>query len=569
MLHADFLKEGVPEALSGLIASAGSNNTMPKSTSVFLSKHTLSLTKIRAQYGVGHVLKGHIAKKEGQIHVTIQLLETQTGQEVYATTIELCLQNWMLTLYPVANELLAEIAGANPPVIVPIAPYKATQFYLQGQYHWRQQSYQAIKLAIGYFNKSIGEDPTFSLPYTKLAECYCTIGRLGYEASLPAFNLAKEYAAQSIELNGNRAAPYALAAQVALYQNKDLALAKGFLNKAFALSKNNAKTHHVMALYYLYNGGISQAEKHAGFALELEPFAMPYLARMVKIQIFRNRMEPAQKFLDIARKVDGTSPFLLECNGLVACWLGDTELAMEGYSVLQGRSNLQVNIGHGYLSLALSKTSCLEKAKTLEQRLQTAAWPDGSGIMEYVMALVNFGYGDLDGFYRHAKQAAASGMAILLEELQWNPIYEQIRSDLEFQELMRAYGLPANRQCSKEKKETSVVQLRCVTQDSLTLDPKDISFIEANDNYCTVYWYEAGTLKNKLLRVTLKKLEIQLATFDFIMRCHKTFMLNLLQNLFITGSARALFFESPIVPRRIPISRSKNKEAELRMQRYQ
>ena len=91
------------------------------------------------------------------------------------------------------------------------------------------------------------------------------------------------------------------------------------------------------------------------------------------------------------------------------------------------------------------------------------------------------------------------------------------------------------------------------------VDPQDISFIEASDNYCTFYWYDSGILKNKILRQTLKNVEEQLLPFNNIVRCHKTFMVNLHQELTITGNARAHFLESGSLPIRIPISRSKSK----------
>jgi DNA-binding LytR/AlgR family response regulator len=66
-------------------------------------------------------------------------------------------------------------------------------------------------------------------------------------------------------------------------------------------------------------------------------------------------------------------------------------------------------------------------------------------------------------------------------------------------------------------------------KDKFSLLSTNIHFIETEDNYVMVHYNEGEQLKKKMLRNTLKNIEIQLKDFP-IKRCHRSFMVNI-QNL--------------------------------------
>ena len=143
------------------------------------------------------------------------------------------------------------------------------------------------------------------------------------------------------------------------------------------------------------------------------------------------------------------------------------------------------------------------------------------------------------------------------------------RSDSRFQKILKQCNLSDEIvSFQKNRKLASIINIKSNTSETLAVDPQDISFVEASDNYCTIYWYDSGILKNKMLRQTLKNIEEQLTSFKNIVRCHKTFMINLHQELKITGNARAHFIESRSLPIRIPISRSKSKSIKLLLDKH-
>lgn len=75
-------------------------------------------------------------------------------------------------------------------------------------------------------------------------------------------------------------------------------------------------------------------------------------------------------------------------------------------------------------------------------------------------------------------------------------------------------------------------------KDILTLSPADLLFIESSDNYCTVYHIYNGKLRKPLLRSSLSRMENQLAAYPHLVRCHRSFIVNLDKVERVTGNAQ-------------------------------
>lgn len=60
----------------------------------------------------------------------------------------------------------------------------------------------------------------------------------------------------------------------------------------------------------------------------------------------------------------------------------------------------------------------------------------------------------------------------------------------------------------------------------LEIEQKDFIYAEAADNYCIIYFYKNGMLKNEIIRISLTRLLNQIQT-DVIKKVHRSFIVNL------------------------------------------
>jgi hypothetical protein len=97
------------------------------------------------------------------------------------------------------------------------------------------------------------------------------------------------------------------------------------------------------------------------------------------------------------------------------------------------------------------------------------------------------------------------------------------------------------------------------TNETLSLMRHDFIFAEAQDNYCLIHFKETEKPQQKLLRLTLKNLESQLAN-RILIRCHKSYLINIMFISSISGNSNGYKLHISGTELQIPVSRTKGKE---------
>ena len=81
--------------------------------------------------------------------------------------------------------------------------------------------------------------------------------------------------------------------------------------------------------------------------------------------------------------------------------------------------------------------------------------------------------------------------------------------------------------------------------DELTLQASSIILIRAADNYIELFYEREGSLQRHTIRNTLKNAEMILQDFDYLFRCHRSFIINVNYLKEIQGNSQGyrLYFE--------------------------
>jgi len=74
-------------------------------------------------------------------------------------------------------------------------------------------------------------------------------------------------------------------------------------------------------------------------------------------------------------------------------------------------------------------------------------------------------------------------------------------------------------------------------KDVFQITSSDFLFLTSADNYVEVYFLENGTVQKELIRAGISRLESEIE-FDFIQRCHRSYMVNLHKVERISGNAQ-------------------------------
>ena len=102
-------------------------------------------------------------------------------------------------------------------------------------------------------------------------------------------------------------------------------------------------------------------------------------------------------------------------------------------------------------------------------------------------------------------------------------------------------------------------------KENITFFIDDLVYVTSQGNYASFFIKKENDLKEKILRVTLNKIVTELKDHSNIIRCHKSYIVNIDYISDISGNARGYLLESEFIPIKIPVSRSFSKESLQRL----
>ena len=112
---------------------------------------------------------------------------------------------------------------------------------------------------------------------------------------------------------------------------------------------------------------------------------------------------------------------------------------------------------------------------------------------------------------------------------------------------------------SSTKMKSQPITLLSDTSETLTFNLPDLLFIQADDNYSTVYWKDGQEVQKKLLRINLKNLDQQIGN-PYAIRCHRSYIINVNAISNITGNTNGYKLQVLDTEHFIPVSRQKGRD---------
>jgi len=414
-------------------------------TSVMHYKHGQEqLEQIGRELGVQYVLEGSVRRDSSRVRITAQLIQVRDQTHLWSREYDRDLSNLLVLQGEIAQEIADEIQltlgdrKRNDHVLQPsLSPqsYEAHEFYLKGRYFLNKRTSESLQQAIEYFQQAVDRDPTYARAYAGLADSYALISGYNLTARTDSMPKARAAALRALQIDDNLAEAHNSLALVAENYDWDWQTAEKEFRRAIELDPNYATAHHWYAECLSLQGRFDEAFAEIERARQLDPLSLIIATDHGAIQYFSRQYSPAieefRAVLDMERNFPRAH--MLDSayaqKGMYADALADVKKWRrvedgpwaQGYLVyVYGRSGQRTRARHE-----------LEKLEQLYRRQRLDPAP---------MLLAYIGLGDKDeAFYWLEKSYVAH--STMLTTLKVEPIYDPLRSDPRFQELMRRVGL--------------------------------------------------------------------------------------------------------------------------------
>jgi TolB-like protein len=281
----DYFADGITDALTTDLAQIGAIRVISRTSATHFQGSRVTLPEIGRQLNVDSIVEGSVARSNGRVRITAQLIDARSDRHLWARTYERDLQNVLALQDEVARDVAEEIrVKLSPQLQRRLAADRKTDpraydAYLRGRYLWNQRNAEATAKAIGYFQEAVRGDPDFAAAYSGLADCYW----VGWGARSD-LNLAEDYARKALSLQPDLAEGHVSLSAVYFFRYKPMDAGKE-TSRALELNPNYAMAHHWHASYLLSLGRPVEAISENDRARELDPFSIPINTMRILILI--------------------------------------------------------------------------------------------------------------------------------------------------------------------------------------------------------------------------------------------------------------------------------------------
>jgi TolB-like protein len=438
----DYFADGMTEELITDLGKIGSLRVISR-TSVMQYKGTKKpLPEIARDLNVDAIIEGTVSRSGNHIRITANLLQASPEKHLWAESYDsdvgdaLTLQGQLaqavareiqVTLTPKERNLLATRRPVNS---------EAQELYFRGGYVVRQGTEEAQEKAIRYFRQAIQKDPGYAAPYASLATVYA-LWMPGENSPRDRMPKAREFASKALSLdNGVIYAHFALGA-VALLYDWDWTTAENEFQKELELNPNHVLTHELRARALVTRGKTEEAVAEAKRVLGLSP-AVADWDFSVWIFILARRDDLAREFAQREVDLEPNFPWGHFNLAQVYEYEGKTEDGAREFlkaDELLGTAPKELEKLKRAMAKEGAKGYWRRKVENYKESAKLGYAPPGLT----AMACVRIG----------DKQCALEWLEKGFQErddlminLKVEPVFDALRDDQRFQDLVRRVGIP-------------------------------------------------------------------------------------------------------------------------------
>ena len=414
-------------------------------TSVMHYKNSRTpLDQIAGKLGVQYVLEGSVRGNSDHVRITAKLIRAKEQTHVWAKEYDhepkdpLAVQREIATA--IANEIqlaLGDRKGATPAVRPPLTPreYEAYDLYLKGRYLWSKRTPEGLQGAVYWFQQAIAREPNYARAYAGLADSYTIMSDYGYVAANQYMPRARAAALKALQLDDSLAEAHTSLALIAQNYDWDWRAAEKEYRKAIQLNANYTTAHHWYAELLAYQGRFDEALAESQRARELDPLSQIIAADNGAILYFSRQYDRAISRFQGVLDVDPSS--------------ARAHLIIAAY-VQQGRfedalANLdrwrQVSDGPwiwAWQAYVCGRAGDAVRAKRALQKLRKTSRTWGVDRARF-FGVAYAGLNDNDKWLAWLQEAYRQHTNVPTS-LKVDPLYDPLRNDPRFQDLLRRAG---------------------------------------------------------------------------------------------------------------------------------
>lgn len=441
----EYFVSGMTDALITNLAKIGALKVISKTSVMQYQNTEKSLPEIAQELKVDAVIEGSVMRAGDDVRITVQLIEGESDNHLWAESYGRKLHNILKLQDEVAQAIVTQIKlKLTPQEQVRLTSShtvnsEAYHAYLKGKYFFDKHSESGFRKSIKYYKTAIEKDTTYANAYAGLAMSYIGLGSPGVEVLHPMEIMlkAKTAAIKALELDDMSAEAHTMLGMVKLFYEWDWSGAEKELKRGIELNPNYAISHMFYSLYLTVVGKHKEAIVTTKRALELDPLSVGMNVTLGN-QFFEARQyDQAIKQVLNALEMNPNNWHAHWSLGMACTQKGmfDNAIAEQDKAIALSARNPFVlsSLGHVFAVAGMR----VEAMKILDEIVQLSKQ---RYIAPFAIAQIYTGLGNKD----KAIEWLGKGIQDRSASMIWlgpNPIFDSLRSDSRFNDLLKKIGL--------------------------------------------------------------------------------------------------------------------------------
>jgi len=415
-------------------------------TSSMLYKSTSKpLNEIAEELHVDYIMEGSVRldKKKKSVRITVQLIQSSDQTHVWSASYDHSYHEILIVQKNVAEQIGKALALELLPSVSsrPVAASpEAHEAYLQGRYFCGQRSEEALKRALGFFERALLLDPNYGKACAGIADCCTLLAWFGAVWPREAGSRAAAAAARALEIDPNLGEAYASLGLVRFWHGWDWKGAEEMFQRAIELNPSYAMARQWYASFLNAMGRLDEARTQLLLAREIDPHAMIIQMNMADPPFFARDYVRAVEYLEaLLRNVPQFFPAMFNL-GRAYVQLGKYAEAIAAFEkAIQYSGNRE---GKPALAHAYALAGRTEEARQILSEMKN----DHSGryIASPMIARVHLGLGEMDQAIEWLEKGYEE-RSYWMSFLKVDPVWDPLRKDPRFRNLLeKKVGLTAD-----------------------------------------------------------------------------------------------------------------------------
>ncbi|HUU15503.1 MAG TPA: tetratricopeptide repeat protein, partial [Terriglobia bacterium] len=440
----EYFADGMTDALITNLGQIGALRVISRTTAMHFKGTKKTLPEIALELNVDAVVEGTVQRSGNHVRITAQLIQASPEKHLWADSYERDLRD-VLALQgevarAIANEVRIKVTPQEQARLArarPVNP-EAHEAYLKGRFYWNKRTEEGLKKSIDYFQQAIEKDPNYAVAYAGLADSYSVLAEGKWSPPEECYPKARAAALKALEIDDSLAEAHVRLALILRGYDWDWSGAEREYQRGIELNPGYATAHHWYAVFLTSMGRHAEAIAEIRKARELDPLSIRIYANVGLVLYSAREYDQA---LEELRKVLELDPNDLASNEWLGWVYSQKGMYEEAIAAFRRAQDLSTGGGESPLILAYGYAVAGKRGEALKILAALKNPSRRSYLPPVLVAIVYVGLGDKEEALAWLEKGYAE-RAASLDYLKVGPMFDPLRSDPRFQDLLRRMNFP-------------------------------------------------------------------------------------------------------------------------------